>query len=361
MGKQVLGTTFRMLFKMIFIALVLYLLYFFGTRAYDMVYDFVLGEPDPNAVVRDVEITIPQGANTQAIGEILEEEELIKNATLFTIRVKLLSEYDGKLRYGNFVLTTGMSEDEIIEILATEGERRQSVRFTIPEGYTVQQIAQVLENNEICTAEEFIDAVNNVEYEYEFLEDLPERLDGEPRLQGYLFPDTYEVSEGASAQTVVSNMLARFEQEFNDDYYTEIQRMGYTIDEIITIASLIEREARVAEERPTISGVIYNRLDTNMLLQIDATLHYIRTYYIDDQELSLANVTSHESRYNTYRHQGIPIGPIANPGGSSIRAAIYPEEHDYFYYVLRDPSTGEHAFNRTLEEHNRDVDRYLRN
>ncbi|TCT16888.1 UPF0755 protein [Natranaerovirga pectinivora] len=360
MGKKVMHTTLRMILKILFLILAVYLIYVVGTKSYSAVYDFILGEPDPNVIVRDVTVSIPQGANTKAIGEILQENGLIKNANLFMLRVKFLSEFDGKLRYGDFTLNTGMSEEEMILVLSTEGQRRATVRFTIPEGFTIQQMARKLEDDGIVTAEEFMDAVNNTEYDYRFLKDLPEREPGEPRLQGYLFPDTYEVFEGSSADVIVSRMLSGFNNVFTDEYYKRADELGYTVDEIVTIAAMIEKEARVAEERPMIAGVIYNRIAVNMLLQIDATLQYLRERYPEDDPRRIVDYKDYDSRYNTYRFTGIPSGPIANPGRSSIEGALYPESHEYFYYVLRDPVTGEHAFNRTLEEHNRDVNRYLR-
>lgn len=348
----------RIISKTLFLALSLWLIYFVGTKSFEFVYQFMSDTPSENKVVRDVEIEIPQGANTSEIAEILEEAELIENATVFNLKVKFLSEYDGRFRYGTYMLNTGMTEDEIMEVLATQGEQRATITFTIPEGYSVQQIAKKLESEGIISQSDFIDAINNVTYDYPFFDEIPDR---NLRLQGYLFPDTYEIYEDSSAKDIVSRMLSRFDQIFIEEYYARAETLGYTVDEIITLASLIEKEAKMEEERATIAGVMYNRLNMEppMKLQIDATIQYIKSDGDYQPTRVLYADLEIDSLYNTYKYEGIPVGPISNPGQAAIQAALYPESHEYLYYLLIDEETGEHVFNTTLEDHNRDKNKYI--
>jgi UPF0755 protein len=251
-----------------------------------------------------------------------------------------------------------MTNDEIINILGTQGEQKATIKFTIPEGFSVQQIGQRLEDEGIVTKDEFYDAVNNVTYDYRFFSEIP--TDREYRLQGYLFPDTYEIYEDATATDIVSRMLSRFDSIITAEAYDQAEELGYTLDEIIILASLIEKEAKMESERPTIAGVMYNRLDIGMPLQIDATVQYILSQGMYQAiRLTYADLEV-DSPYNTYKYKGIPVGPISNPGNKAIEAALNPESHDYFYYLLTNPETGEHVFNRTLEEHNRDKNIYIR-
>jgi UPF0755 protein len=239
-----------------------------------------------------------------------------------------------------------MTEEEIMEILKTEGFKRETITFTIPEGFTVDQIASRLAEEGICSASDFKDAVYNADYGYKFIEGIPER---NLELQGYLFPDTYEIYLDATPEQIVSAMLNRFNEVFKDEYYDRADALGLTVDEIITIASIIEREVRVPEERRTVSGVIYNRLEIDMKLEMCSTVMYVLD---KPQDRLLYSDLRIDSPYNTYMYSGLPVGPIANPGEESIIAALYPEDNDYLFFVLKDPETGAHDFNQTLQQHN---------
>lgn len=313
--------------------------------AYDSAYELMAKEPEENRTIINVDVNIPQGSNTEAIGKVLKENGLINNVVYFRVLARIKG-LDATFQYGDYTFNTGMNDEEIMEILATEGEKREVVTFTIPEGFSLDQIGDRLAAKGICTKSEFMNAIENGRYGYKFLEYIPDR---NLRLQGYLFPATYEVYADATAEDVVSTMLEKFDQVFKDEYYDQMEALGMNLDEIVTIASIIEKEVRVPEERSLVSSVIYNRLDIGMNLQMCSTVLYVldktrdRLFY---QDLEI------ESPYNTYKNPGLPVGPIANPGEASIIAALYPDDTNYLYFVLTDPEVGSHEFNTTLDEHN---------
>ena len=179
---------------------------------------------------------------------------------------------------------------------------------------------------------------------YDFLKDLPDR---EYKLEGYLFPDTYFLQKGMSAHDVIDAMLAGFDKMYTQEYQKAVAESGYTLDEIVTVASMIEKEIKVETERPTAAGVIYNRLQKNMPLGIDATVLY--AVGKTGGELTGADLET-DSPYNTRKHTGFPLGPIANPGESSFRAALYPEDNKYLYYVVEAVGKDNHVYCETYEE-----------
>ena len=197
---------------------------------------------------------------------------------------------------------------------------------------------------ELCTAEEFIHICNTEEFEYEFLKDLPDR---EYRLEGYLFPDTYFLSEAMTGYDVADMLLSRFAQMYTEKYQQAVESSAYTLDEIVTIASMIEKEIKVAEERPRASGVIYNRLRDGIMLGIDATVLYALGKTAGELTQEDLNI---DSPYNTRNRFGLPLGPICNPGESAFEAALYPETHDYFYYVVEAVGKDNHVYCKTYEE-----------
>ncbi|MFA4886244.1 MAG: endolytic transglycosylase MltG, partial [Desulfotomaculaceae bacterium] len=199
--------------------------------------------------------------------------------------------------------------------------------------------------------DKFFAAVANEDFSYAFIQSLPK---GDKRLEGYLFPDTYQVTRGSSEKSIIDMMLQRFAREMsNHDYQAQASKGGLSLHEAITVASLIEREARIDEERPLIAGVIYNRLNMQMQLQLCATVEYAlgtnkpKLYY-KDLEI--------DSPYNTYRIMGLPPGPIAMPGENSLLAAIHPAHTEYLYYVAK--PDGSHAFATTLAEHEANQEMY---
>ena len=298
----------------------------------------------------DVEVTIPMGSSTRGVANKLYHAGLIDNALVFRIQSKL-NEYDGTFQAGDYVLNKNMSMLELMEAIR-EGVSYETARFTIPEGYTLAQTLEALAETGLDTLENFKKEAASGKFDYWFLEDAPE---GENRLEGYLYPETYEVYVNAGAHGILDKMLSQFDKMFTREMANKAKGMGYDINEIVTIASLIERETSVDKDRELVASVIYNRLKKGMKLQIDATVLYalgvskpIVTY--EDLEV--------DSPYNTYLHKGFPPGPICSPGKASLEAALNPAETKYFYYVLGTDGTGAHVFAETYAEHEKNADAY---
>lgn len=299
-------------------------------------------EEEINLTGQTVSVTIPQGSGTEEIAEILKENKLIGSVFGFKLTSKL-EGFDGTYRQGTYELDTGLTKRQIMQILQ-KGEVSQQLTLSIPEGYNVRQIAEKVAETGLCTAEEFIRVSNEDSFSYAFLQDLPER---EYRLEGYLFPDTYFLSETMTAHDIVEMLLSRFDKMYMEEYQKAVAESEYTLDEIVTIASMVEKEIKVAEERPRAAGVIYNRLRDNMMLGIDATVLYAIGKTSGELTQEDLNV---DSPYNTRNRYGLPLGPICNPGESAFEAALQPEEHDYLYYVLEAAGKDNHIYCKTNEE-----------
>jgi len=291
-----------------------------------------------------IEVVIPEGASTQEIATILRDKGVIRHPLLFRVISKILGVED-KYKHGLFLLGSSMTYEDIMSELQKGAGRNGTVRFTIPEGYELRQIVQRLSEQHLIDADKFMEEVNNGQFNYKFLKDVPK---SENRLEGYLFPDTYEVYKDATEREIITKMLDRFNEIFNEQYYQRAKELNMSIDEVVTLASIIEREAKLDEERPLVSAVFHNRLNSREypFLQSCATVQYI----LKERKpvLSVAD-TKIESPYNTYLHPGLPIGPIASPGKASIHAALYPEDVDYLFFVAN--SDGSHIYSRTYEEH----------
>jgi UPF0755 protein len=310
-----------------------------------------------------VRITIERGMKAQKVSEMLEENGLIRNTDLFNIWMKLKGE-GSKFQAGVYELKPGMTREEIVakfnkgDIVAPA-----TFRFTIPEGFTILQIADRLASAGHVKKEEFIQAVQNPEVwsGSDWTSQIP--LDSPLRfaLEGYLFPDTYEMKAGSTAADIINRMLAELDRKLDqlpDDWHETLEERGLTLHELLTIASLIEREVVVDKERPIVSGIIANRLSKKMPLQIDATIQYLLD---KPKENLLEEDLKTESPYNTYLYPGLPPGPIASPSFKSIEAALYPENTDYYYYVTKKDGSNEHLFAATFKQHQRNIEISNRN
>ncbi len=286
-------------------------------------------------------ITIPAGAGTADIADILKENDLIHSTFLFRMSSKI-NGYDGTYQQGTYDVDTGMTNTQIMALLQTMPVQDEN-KLTIPEGFTIQQIAARVDEMGICTKEEFMTEVQTGTFPYAFLQDIPQR---EMRLEGYLFPDTYFVSENATPHDLIVMMLDRFEEVYKK-YETDVKNSGHTLDEVLTVAAMVEKEITLDEERGKAAGVIYNRLKEDMSLGIDATVLYAVGKTGDtltEEDLKV------DSPYNTRVNKGLPPGPIANPGEASFRAALYPEEHQYLYYVMEAAGKQNHIFCETYDD-----------
>lgn len=303
-------------------------------------------------------VEIPLGSNTVAIAEFLKEKGIIKNTQLFRLFSKI-NGYDGTYQSGVHVveknkLYDGIKEYEtLMRILSSKPLDNPSIKITLVEGLTLNQMKNIFVEKKVATNEGFRSAADDVNYDFKFLKNITRK---ENKLQGYLFPETYIFDTKAGEKAIINKMLTQFNKVFLPEYYERAEKLGLTIDEVITLASIIEREARVVEERETIAGVFYNRLKSKdkslRKLQSCATLQYIllerdgkvkEKLTLDDEKI--------ESPYNTYIYEGLPPSPICSPGRDSIMAALNPEEHDFFYFVQRGDGTGGHYFTKTYKEH----------
>lgn len=295
---------------------------------------------------KDVEFQVRRGANSSTIIDGLYKKGLVKSRIFAKMYVKKLN-MDKALKPGIYKLNTAMTPMEIFTKLSKGAPDFDVVNITFPEGYSVKQIAKKLKENGLIKDEKtFIDEAQNGNFEKEFLKDIPN--DRPSRLEGYLFPDTYDLKKGISEHDIIKKMLDRFEDIYKTSIQGNIKSEEMKLDDIITMASIVEREAKVNSERPLIAAVFYNRLKKNMELQSCATIQYAlgvtkEKLYYKDLEVN--------SPYNTYKHKGLPVGPICNPGVDSIKAAVKPADVDYLFFVLKAYNgDGSHNFARTGEE-----------
>ncbi len=291
----------------------------------------------------EVTVTIPEGASSMKIAEILKEEDIIESKYLFLARLKF-SEYNGKLHYGTFTFDKSDSYIKIIKTLATGGAKKNTVTLTIPEGYSVERIKAKVVEMGFCSDSEFEEALKK-DYDYPFLKSVPENSKVKYKLQGYLYPSTYEFYEDAKAEDIIKTMLDEFQKQTKDLGITDWHKT-------ITLASLVEREAKLDKERELIAGVMVNRLNDNMILQIDATVVYAISDGMYDVERVFYKDLEVDSPYNTYKYEGLPAGAICSPSIESIKAAINPAKHKFFYYHTdTEKNDGSHIFTETYEEH----------
>ena len=281
---------------------------------------------DSNIVIR-----VNEGESFYSIINSLSKEGKIKGVPFIKLYVKVLGK-NIDIKQGEYVIENNFSLDELIDTLTKESSIN-IVKFTIPEGYTIEDIAEKLEIEGICSKNDFLLAIE----EYE----LPRyvKIDSSKKynLEGYLFPDTYLLKVGEKPKEILTKMITRFEEMLEQaSKETSIEINSDDIETIVTIASIIEKEARVDSERPLISSVIVNRLNDGMMLQIDATVIYALGEHV---ETVLEKHLEVDSPYNTYINYGLPVGPISNPGLESIKAALKPEKTDYLFYVLQDEKT----------------------
>jgi len=299
----------------------------------------------------DITVTVEEGDGIRDIAATLKDAGLLNFEVTFYLKA-MESSYRGKFQPGVYELNKGMSLEDMMAAMSktSGGNAAETVRFTIPEGYSVEMIGMRLEEQGLCTAEEFYAAANRKDYSYEFLSSIPEDA-GHYALQGFLFPDTYEVYVGASAEDIVKKMLDGFEAHQSLLLDTNDLSKGYSIYELVTIASIVEREAKLDEERPTIAGVVCNRLSQGMKLQMCPTVLYIITDGKYDVGQVLYSDLEVDDPYNTYYYEGLPKGPICSPGAASLEAAAQPESHTYLFYHTDDETKGNHIFTETYEEH----------
>ena len=293
-------------------------------------------------VFSDGDVSVSEAA------EALVDSGMIRSKWVFCLYAGLKGT-EG-FQSGTFEIKDSYDFGQIIDTFNRVSNYQETVKVTIPEGYNIRQIAKLLEDSRVCNAEEFIKTCNTYAFKHEFLQDVPMV---ENRLEGFLFPDTYQFYVNESPVQAANKMLNNFNRRYTQEMREYTEKAGLTIQEVVIIASLVEKEAKLATERATIAGVIYNRLNNKgnfPYLQVDATVLYAlnKTEALTEADLQV------DSPYNTYKVSGLPPTAISNPGISCLLAAIIPEEHRYYYYVVDSKSEieGKHIFSKTLAEHN---------
>lgn len=293
-------------------------------------------------------ITVSEDVKMSTIADELKDTGMIEYKTVFRVFAFFMGAND-KIAPGTYELNTNMDYRALINGMSSGSTKRMQVTVVIPEGRSVKQIFEILEEKGVSTVEKLNDMAANHPYAFSFLQDIPL---GEPtRLEGFLFPDTYDFYLGENPLYVINRMLVNFDAKVTEQMRTQIQNMGLTVRQLITIASMIEKESG-KDERATIASVIYNRLNSNATngnLQIDATLQYVLDQRGEDRMVTQDDYQTMDSEYNTYKIKGLPPGPITNPGLESIYAAMNPEKTNYLYYALE--SEGKHHFSTTYSEH----------
>jgi len=288
---------------------------------------------------RVVTLSIAQGSNISDVAHLLEDEGIIRSALFFRIE-SILKGNRHIFDENQVTVNTDMSYNQLIFAFLEKTILAEDVIVTIPEGATVEEIAAQLEESGLVAAEDFIRAANESVFNFSFLADMPNASERRNRLEGYLFPDTYFIPENATAEAIIHQMLNRFEAIYNT-YVEEALDKGFTMDEIIIMASIIEREIRIPAERELASQVMHNRLAENQRLEMCSTVLYVLG---ESRRVLLYEDLQVESYYNTYMYGGLPIGPISNPGEAAIKAVLHPSEGDFLFFVLMDENTGEHYF-----------------
>jgi len=336
--------------KIIFIAV--------GFALFLLVYAKINKEAYVNAVDSNsnikIDFVINKGGGSTAVGENLEKEHFVKSKYYFWYYV-WRTKTDTKLQAGTYSISKNMTIPQMVELFINGKIKDERMKLTIPEGSNNDKIIELLEkkkpelvdefekiikckclNQDICACDKFSD-------KYDFLKNIPSNLD----MEGYLFPDTYFISKKETGATLVSKFLNNFQVKISESIQKSVYDQGKTLHDIITLASIVEREAREDKDRPIVAGVFWNRLGVNMALESDATLAYVLK---TDKIKYYQNEINTNSLYNTYKNPGLPPGPICNPGLESILATIHPTDTEFVFF-LNDVDTGETFFAKTFEEH----------
>ncbi len=353
-GEAVTGALTSVMKAIIYIVFVLVVsgfLSYFGISVCNDVFAFVKSDDE-------TEIIIPEFATLNDIAEILKENDIISFPSVFKLYAKLRRD-SGEYLAGQYTVTPSMNYDMLLSDFKPQVKPRAEVSMTIPEGYSIDQIIELFVSKGMGTRKGFEDVIDYGDFSQYNLNwfiaeiDASKSPDRKYRLEGYLFPDTYYFYSDSDEYTIIYKMLRNFYTKFDESYKTRCQELGYTVDEIITLASMVQAEAKFASEYSSVSSVFHNRLNdkspnspTQRRLESDPTVQYLLP---EHKSILTQADTAIESPYNTYIHKGLPPGPICNPGLNAIQYALYPAETDYLFFVAK--SNGYHKFAVTYDEH----------
>lgn len=350
--KKILKVIRRILYVVciMLVSILLAVLIIFGTTDYFGMFRPYYSKP----------VNIPAKSNISQIADKLQKEGIIRSSFLFKTYIDIADKGDS-LQTGTYALSSEMSYHEIIKVLKNT-KNRATAKVTIPEGYTVPKIAELLEKKGVCKAEDFLIAANNEKPDFDFSDSLPTDKKRLYNLEGYLFPDTYEFYMGDTADSVVKKMLNNFDSRIDDDLRASIKKSGMSIDDVVNLASIIQAETGGSDQMNKVSSVFHNRIKNgyqgNKMLQSDVTVLYGKNVILPALGESEATQKMMDA-YSTYKVKGLPEGPINNPGKAAIIAAISPEKSSNYFFVT--DKKGNFYYARTFNQHKANCQKALKN
>ncbi len=302
---------------------------------------------------KTITVKIPEGSGTGDIAKILKQSGVIETPLTFRLYSKF-KKADGKYQFGEYILNSNMSYSQIIIALKSGNDRQDVVKISFPEGLTIWEIGKKLEENNVCTAQEFADTLQKEPFEYDFMKDIPANNPSRfYKYEGYIFPNTYDFFVGENPVSVAKKFFNSFNENITAEMYDRMKELGLTLDETITLASIIQKEASYPQDMNAVSGVFHNRFaqeDTYPQMQSDVTIFYVEKFI--KPRLTTANQAMYDA-YNTYKCTGLPAGPIANPGVDAIKAALYPDSNEYYYFLT--DKEGKFYYAKTMAEHEKNI------
>lgn len=352
------GCLVRLIFSMVIVMVSVVLATFVTTAVFD-----VAGFSRNNRVA---DVVIPKGANTEQVASILKDEGLINSELYFRWYVKIMNQ-DNKWREGSFSLQADMGFPALVNTMQAQPPRK-TVKVTFPEGMSVPEMAELLEKMDVCSADSFINAVRYGDFDYDFVRNIPTEADDPAyvnrayRLEGYLFPDTYEFFVDSQGETVVDRMLQNFEKKITKSMLAQIKDNGWTLDQAVIMASMVQGEGDKPEVMAKVARVMHNRLKPTSgftLFQFCSTRDYAN--YLLDLKWDSYDPEALKLAYNTYYREGLPVGAINNPGMDAFNAILYPSNDAKVldcYYFATDYKTGITYFSKTEKEHAAVIKKY---
>ena len=269
--------------------------------------------------------------------KILQQNDLIEHRHFCSLFAKMMQFKDDNYLTGVYYVTASMGVEKMLTTFKQPTTTGETVTLTFPEGYTVDQIVQKLEKYEVCSAAALYQTMKDVDFssEFSFVASMDNKESRYRLLEGYLYPDTYEFYIGESPSSVLRKFLNNFNKKWTDEYAAQAEKLGMSVDDVITLASIVQKEAYGAEQSPLVSSVLHNRLNKSGLypsLQCDSTEEYINEY-IKPNTQDAAQLSKFTNLYSSYKCAGLPVGSICNPGDDAIKAALYPEKTDYYFFA----------------------------
>lgn len=347
--EKVKGRNNRGLFRCVWISMIL--LVSIALTRYLMV-----GVDDLLAVSRasgSAQVELEENCSVGDVADALKEQGVINNSFFFTMYCLVTGADDG-FGQGSFTLDTNLDYEAIINYLQTTGNRQDVVTITFPEGLSLLEVAQKLEENEVCTVEEVLEAANSGEYDnYDFINAIDNEEDRYYKLEGYLFPDTYDFYKGEDPKIALGKMINNCQNRFSKETRDEIQEQGYTIDEVLTLASIVQAEATDEKDMRMVAGILINRLENGASrdiyrLECDSTTYYP---YRSKSQVPEEERDTFKSTYDTYTIEGLPPGPICNPGMDAIQAVLEPSSESAGMYYFCHDADGNAYYASTWSQH----------